>query len=84
MILDTIDPLNLNVVNVLVDFYTNLSGFLMLTYCNYPEANKGGHVYANNLTTIYSHERVAHLKFGIFVHAGGSDYTVVNSKILTY
>ena len=37
-IMSAYDPLNLNILNVNVDYYRNTGGFDMDTYWNYPEA----------------------------------------------
>ena len=53
----TYDPLNMNLINVDVDYSRNLGGFDMKTFCNYPEAELDTVIFANNLTFYYGNGR---------------------------
>ena len=83
-ILETIDPLSLHLENVLIDYHASMFGFLMLTICNYPEGNKTGLIYANNITGMYSIDRTAFLKDEMITHYGGADLIIKNSYFDLY
>lgn len=49
-ILDTVDPMNLHVENVHIDFHAMMGGFVMRTKCNYPEAYLQGNITFDNVS----------------------------------
>ena len=53
----TYDPLNMNLINIDVDYYRNLGGFEQIMFCNYPEAVIDTTIYADNFKIYYGSDR---------------------------
>ena len=53
----TYDPINMNLINVDVDYYKNFGGFDMQMFCNYPEAELDTTIFVDNITFYYGSER---------------------------
>ena len=56
----TYDPLNMNLINVDVDYHRNLGGFEQEMFCNYPEAVLDTTIFADNITFYYGTDRAVH------------------------
>ena len=83
-ILFTNDPMSFYANNIFIDFHANMAGIIIMSSCNYPEANKTGMIYANNLTVVNAAERVAYIRYGVLIHNGGNDMTISNSYFDLY
>jgi hypothetical protein len=81
-ILDTIDPASIHVENVYVDFHATMGGFVMRTFCNYPEAYTDGTVTFNNVTVENPIERIAPFREAILVNSGPEHLYVNDTNIL--
>ena len=53
----TYDPLNMNLINIDVDYHRNLGGFEMVMFCNYPEAELNTTVFVDNIKFYYANDR---------------------------
>ena len=58
VILESIDPLNLHLENIDIDYYKGLGGFYVNGFCNYPEAELGTLMYVKNFSVYYSQQRL--------------------------
>ena len=76
--------MSLHLENLYVDFHATMFGFVMFTLCNYPEGNKTGLIYANNITAMNSVDRTAFLKDDLIAHNGGADLLLTNSYLDLY
>ena len=53
----TYDPMNMNMMNIDVDYHRNLGGFDQDMFCNYPEAVLDTTVFVDNIHFYYSSDR---------------------------
>ena len=56
----TYDPLNMNLINLDVDYHRNLGGFEQVMFCNYPEAELNTTVYVENITFYYARDKAVY------------------------
>ena len=53
----TYDPINMNLINIDVDYYRNSGGFEQVVFCNYPEAALNTTMYVDNIHFYYGNDR---------------------------
>ena len=59
----TYDPLNMNLINIDVDYYRSVGGFDQQMFCNYPEAEHNTTIFADNVHFYYGKDRaLSHVK----------------------
>ena len=83
-ILRGIQPMNLFVENVFMDFYGMMGGIYINADWNYPGASITGDIYMNNVTAINSQTRIVQLMNGLLFYSGPANVTIQNSNILLY
>ena len=81
----TYDPLSMNLINLDVDYYRNLGGFEMETFCNYPEAELDTTIFADNITFYYGNGRAVHpVRKQVLRNQQPGNYIVNNYRSDTY
>ena len=83
-ILRGIQPMNLFVENVFMDFYGMMGGIYINADWNYPGASITGDIFLNNVTAINSQTRIVQLMNGLLFYSGPANVTIQNSNILLY
>ena len=77
----TYDPLNMNMMNIEVDYYRNQGGFEQYMFCNYPEAVLNTTVYVDNIHFFYSRDRqVIHVNKQALRNQQPSEFIVNNYR----
>jgi hypothetical protein len=79
--MQSIDPLNLHMENILVDYIKNRAGFNFIILWNYPEAELNGIIYVQNITFYYSSERVTLSDVGAAFYYRGPGDVIINNFI---
>ena len=81
----TYDPLNMNLINIDVDYHRSSGGFEMETFCNYPEAELDTTIFADNLTFYYGNSRTVNpVRKNQLRNQQPGNYIVSNYRSETY
>ena len=80
-ILVTFDPINLMVMNTVVDHYRSIRGFYVQSVCNFTYSSLQTQISFTNLTASNSKTRLQPVANAFIRIAGGSHFTLTNSNI---
>ena len=80
-LLDSFDPLNLNLSNLNIDYYKNARGLYILTQWNYANASLANNIVVTNITVYNSVTRLVTQTNSLLYISGNTNFTMSNSSI---